>query len=136
MNTESHEYVIEVEGLKKHFPLREGLFGQQTGQLRAVDGVSFRIRQGTIFGLVGESGSGKTTVGRTLLGLYEKSAGSVKYRGRELSALSSQEMQALREEVASLKFALAELQKAVNAMDPEGQFEMTSVNDPAKKPGR
>jgi ABC-type glutathione transport system ATPase component len=83
---ESHEYVIEVEGLKKHFPLREGLFGQQTGQLRAVDGVSFRIRQGTIFGLVGESGSGKTTVGRTLLGLYEKSAGSVKYRG-ELSAL-------------------------------------------------
>jgi peptide/nickel transport system ATP-binding protein len=46
MNTESHEYVIEVEGLKKHFPLREGLFGQQTGQLRAVDGVSFRIRQG------------------------------------------------------------------------------------------
>ena len=45
-------------------------------------------------------------------------------------------MQALREEVASLKFALAELQKAVNAMDPESQFEMTSVNDPAKKPGR
>ncbi|KJF92188.1 peptide ABC transporter substrate-binding protein, partial [Raoultella planticola] len=99
MNTESHEYVIEVEGLKKHFPLREGLFGQQTGQLRAVDGVSFRIRQGTIFGLVGESGSGKTTVGRTLLGLYEKSAGSVKYRGRELSALSSQEMQALRPKI-------------------------------------
>lgn len=99
MNTESHEYVIEVEGLKKHFPLREGLFGQQTGQLRAVDGVSFRIRQGTIFGLVGESGSGKTTVGRTLLGLYEKSAGSMKYRGRELSALSSQEMQALRPKI-------------------------------------
>jgi ABC-type glutathione transport system ATPase component len=42
---ESHEYVIEVDGLKKHFPLREGLFGQQTGQLRAVDGVSFRIRR-------------------------------------------------------------------------------------------
>ena len=67
----SHEYVIEVDGLKKHFPLRDGLFGQQTGVLRAVDGVSFKIRRGTIFGLVGESGSGKTTVGRTLLGLYE-----------------------------------------------------------------
>ena len=99
MNSENHQYVIEVEGLKKHFPLRDGLFGQQTGQLRAVDGVSFRIRQGTIFGLVGESGSGKTTVGRTLLGLYEKSAGSVKYRGRELSTLTSQEMQALRPKI-------------------------------------
>ncbi|HHG8771969.1 TPA: ABC transporter ATP-binding protein [Raoultella planticola] len=93
------EYVIEVDGLKKYFPLRDGLFGQQTGQLRAVDGVSFKIRQGTIFGLVGESGSGKTTVGRTLLGLYEKTAGSVKYRGRELSALSPREMQALRPKI-------------------------------------
>lgn len=93
------EYVIEVEGLKKHFPLRDGLFGQQTGELRAVDGVSFKIRPGTIFGLVGESGSGKTTVGRTLLGLYEKTAGSVRYRGRELSALSSREMRALRPKI-------------------------------------
>lgn len=55
----SHEYIIEVDGLKKHFPLRDGLFGQQTGELRAVDGVSFKIRRGTIFGTVGESGSGK-----------------------------------------------------------------------------
>ncbi|HHB8461419.1 TPA: ABC transporter ATP-binding protein [Klebsiella pneumoniae] len=80
----SERYVIEVDGLKKYFPLRDGLFGQQTGELRAVDGVSFNIRPGTIFGLVGESGSGKTTVGRTLLGLYEKSAGSVKFHGQEL----------------------------------------------------
>ena len=79
----SAEYVIEVNDLKKYFPLRDGLFGQQTGQVRAVDGVSFNIRPGTIFGLVGESGSGKTTVGRTLLGLYDKTAGSVKYRGQD-----------------------------------------------------
>ncbi|MBN0141140.1 ATP-binding cassette domain-containing protein, partial [Pseudomonas aeruginosa] len=62
----SERYVIEVDGLKKYFPLRDGLFGQQTGELRAVDGVSFNIRPGTIFGLVGESGSGKTTVGHAL----------------------------------------------------------------------
>lgn len=95
----SHEYIIEVDGLKKHFPLRDGLFGQQTGELRAVDGVSFKIRQGTIFGLVGESGSGKTTVGRTLLGLYEKNAGSVKFRGQELAELSPRAMRALRPKI-------------------------------------
>lgn len=95
----SHEYVIEVDGLKKHFPLHDGLFGQQTGVLRAVDGVSFKIRRGTIFGLVGESGSGKTTVGRTLLGLYEKTAGSVKFRGQELAELSPQAMRALRPKI-------------------------------------
>jgi len=95
----SQQYVIEVEGLKKHFPLRDGLFGQETGQLRAVDGVSFNIRPGTIFGLVGESGSGKTTVGRTLLGLYEKTAGSVKYRGQELQDLTPKQMRALRPKI-------------------------------------
>ena len=92
-------YLIEVNGLKKYFPLRDGLFGQQTGELRAVDDVSFNIRPGTIFGLVGESGSGKTTVGRTLLGLYEKTAGSIKFRGQELSELSAAAMQTLRPKI-------------------------------------
>ena len=92
----SDRYVIEVDGLKKYFPLRDGLFGQQTGELRAVDGVSFNIRPGTIFGLVGESGSGKTTVGRTLLGLYEKSAGSVKFHGQELADLTGPALRAIR----------------------------------------
>ncbi|EOI3463331.1 ABC transporter ATP-binding protein [Cronobacter dublinensis] len=95
----SQQYVIEVDGLKKYFPLRDGLFGQETGQLRAVDGVSFNIRPGTIFGLVGESGSGKTTVGRTLLGLYDKTAGSVKYRGQELQDLTPKQMRALRPKI-------------------------------------
>jgi peptide/nickel transport system ATP-binding protein len=61
-----------------------------------VDGVSFNIRPGTIFGLVGESGSGKTTVGRTLLGLYEKSAGSVKFHGQELADLTAPALRAIR----------------------------------------
>ena len=93
------DYLIEVDGLKKHFPIQDGLFGQQTGQLRAVDGVSFKIRKGSIFGLVGESGSGKTTVGRTLLGLYEKTEGSVKFRGEELSSLKPKQLKALRPKI-------------------------------------
>lgn len=61
-----------------------------------MDGISFNIRPGTIFGLVGESGSGKTTVGRTLLGLYEKSAGSVKFHGQELADLTAPALRAIR----------------------------------------
>ena len=93
------DYLIEVDGLKKYFPIRDGVFGQETGQLRAVDGVSFNIRKGTIFGLVGESGSGKTTVGRTLLGLYDKTAGSVKFRGEDLHGLKPKQMKALRPKI-------------------------------------
>ncbi|CAI0764209.1 ABC transporter ATP-binding protein [Serratia ficaria] len=92
----SVEPLVEVKGLKKYFPLREGLFGQTTGQLRAVDDVSFSIRKGSIFGLVGESGSGKTTVGRTLLGLHDKTAGEVLFRGQALERLSAGRMRALR----------------------------------------
>lgn len=92
----SVEPLVEVKGLKKYFPLREGLFGQTTGQLRAVDDVSFSIRKGSIFGLVGESGSGKTTVGRTLLGLHDKTAGEVLFRGQALDRLSAGRMRALR----------------------------------------
>ena len=93
------DYLIEVDGLKKYFPIRDGVFGQETGQLRAVDGVSFNIRKGTIFGLVGESGSGKTTVGRTLLGLYDKTAGSVKFRGEDLHGLKPKQLKALRPKI-------------------------------------
>ena len=64
------EYLIEVDGLKKYFPILHAVFGQETGQLRAVDGVSFTIRKGTIFGQVGESGCGKPPEGSNMLGWY------------------------------------------------------------------
>lgn len=95
----SQPYLIEVEGLRKTFALNDGLFGAKTGEIRAVDGISFQIRQGTIFGLVGESGSGKTTVGRTLAGLHEITAGSVKFRGEPLAALSRKALRALRPKI-------------------------------------
>jgi oligopeptide/dipeptide ABC transporter ATP-binding protein len=90
------EALVEVKGLKKYFPLRDGLFGRTTGQLKAVDDVSFSIRKGRIFGLVGESGSGKTTVGRTLLGLHDKTAGEVMFKGQALDSLSKEALRALR----------------------------------------
>lgn len=71
--------LVEVKDLKMHFPIRTGMFS--TKPLKAVDGVSFSIREGETLGLVGESGCGKTTVGRALLHLYKPTAGEVWYDG-------------------------------------------------------
>ena len=60
------EAMLVIEDLKKHFPIHSGLLSRVTGQVRAVDGVSFSIQPGETFGLVGESGCGKTSMGRTI----------------------------------------------------------------------
>ncbi len=78
-----YEYLVEVKDLQMHFPVKTGFF--QTTPLKAVDGVSFNIRPGETLGLVGESGCGKTTVGRTLLHLYEPTGGSFKFKGEEVT---------------------------------------------------
>ncbi len=78
------QYLIEVEDLKQYFPVKTGFF--KTTPLKAVDGVSFNIKPGETLGLVGESGCGKTTVGRTILRLYEPTSGTVKFRGEEITA--------------------------------------------------
>lgn len=80
----SNQYLIEVEDLKQHFPIKTGMF--QTTPLKAVDGVSFSIKPGETLGLVGESGCGKTTVGRSLLRLYEPTAGTIKFNGVEVTS--------------------------------------------------
>ena len=79
------EIVMEVRNLKKYFPIKAGMFGRVVGQVRAVDGVSFRIRRGTTMGLVGESGCGKTTLARTLLGLQRESTGVIRLEGATVS---------------------------------------------------
>ena len=80
----SSKYLIEVEDLKQHFPIKTGFF--KTSPLKAVDGVSFNIKPGETLGLVGESGCGKTTVGRSLLRLYEPTSGTIKFEGEEVTA--------------------------------------------------
>lgn len=87
------EYLLEVEHLKQYFPVRSGF---KTLQLKAVDDVSFNIKLGETLGLVGESGCGKTTVGRTILRLYEPTGGTVKYNGEEVT---EKNIQSLRKEM-------------------------------------
>jgi peptide/nickel transport system ATP-binding protein len=72
--------LLQVQGLKKHFPIVKGFFNKVVGQVRAVDGVSFDLIEGECLGLVGESGSGKTTVGRTILRALEPTAGKVLFK--------------------------------------------------------
>jgi len=91
-----NDALLQVKNLKKYFPIKNGLFSQVTGHVKAVDDVSFSIARGTTLGLVGESGCGKTTVGKTLLRLNDKTSGSVLFDGVDVFRLHRQELRSLR----------------------------------------
>ena len=73
------DYILEVDGLKQYFPVKKDMFGKPLAYLRAVDGVSFKLERGKTLGVVGESGCGKTTLGKTILRLYDVTEGSARY---------------------------------------------------------
>jgi oligopeptide/dipeptide ABC transporter ATP-binding protein len=90
---------LEVRNLKKYFPLRKGFLGGQEGHVKAIDGISFSIREGSSFGLVGESGSGKTTVARAILRLIEPTEGEVLWKGKDICKFSEPEMREVRRDM-------------------------------------
>ncbi len=89
--------LVRVENLTKHFPITQGIVVQrQIGAVRAVDDVSFDIREGETLGLVGESGCGKSTTGRTILQLYRPTSGKVYYQDQDLTTLKGEELRRMR----------------------------------------
>jgi oligopeptide/dipeptide ABC transporter ATP-binding protein len=91
--------LLEIQGLKKHYPLHGGIFGGKVGTVRAVDGVSLLVRQGETLGLVGESGCGKSTLGRTVLRLEDPTDGRILFEGADLAHAKGPELFRLRREL-------------------------------------
>ncbi len=91
-----NELLLEVQGLKKYFPIKKGLLSHTVGHVKAVDGVSFGVKSGEVLGLVGESGCGKTTTGRCILRLIEPTEGSIRFEGQEITGLGRRELRSLR----------------------------------------
>ena len=88
--------LLSIRRLAKHFPVRTGLFGRATGQVRAVDGVSLDVGHGETLGIVGESGCGKTTLGRTILRLIEPTDGDIRFDGVDVRALRGKALRTMR----------------------------------------
>ena len=88
--------LVDIKGVKKHFPIRKGFFNKQVGAVRALDGVDLQVFEGETLGLVGESGCGKSTLGRVVLRLLPATDGSVRVLDKDIVSLSDKEMKELR----------------------------------------
>lgn len=115
--------LLEVKGLKKYFPIQKGLLRRTVGNVKAVDDVNFYVREGETLGLVGESGCGKSTAGRSIIRLYEPTAGQVLFKSRALATnggeklvnlldLSPDEMKTIRKEISMV------FQDPINSLNP------------------
>jgi len=92
--------LVEVHGLKMHFPITEGFFfNKNLSLVKAVDGINFNIKKGETLGLVGESGCGKTTTGRCILQLEKATEGKILFEGQDLTQLDSTELSPLRQKI-------------------------------------
>lgn len=121
----SNDVLVDVDSLKMHFPVRRGLLRRKVGEIKAVDGVSFKMRKGETLGLVGESGCGKTTVGRCISRLYEPTGGRIYFDGTDITSISEKEFQPFRRNISVI------FQDPYGSLDPR-QTAGSIVGEPLK----
>lgn len=97
--TTGSDYLLEVKNIKKYFPIKGGILRRAIGQLKAVDDVSFAVKQGETLGIVGESGSGKSTLGRVILRLLQPTEGQITFNGTDISTLSQRKIRPFRSDM-------------------------------------
>lgn len=117
--------LIEVKDLQVHFPIRSGFWNRITDQVKAVDGVSFKINAGETFGLVGESGSGKTTTGRAVVGLEKATGGQILYQGENIALNKPKERLNYNQNVQMI------FQDSLSSLNPRKRIE-TIIAEPLR----
>lgn len=117
------EVILEVENLKKYFPVTNGKLFGRTNYLKAVNDISFTIEKGKTLGLIGESGCGKSTVGKTIIGLNNITDGVIKFKGKDIGSLNNKEMKPLRKDIQMI------FQDPYSSLDPKKKIGY-SVKEP------
>jgi peptide/nickel transport system ATP-binding protein len=120
-----NDTILDVQDLKMYFPVTRGLLRRKVADVKAVDGVTFRLKRGETLGLVGETGCGKTTIGRCILRLYQPTGGQILFEGEDISSLPEEKMKHIR-----CKMALI-FQDPYSSLDPR-QSAGSIVGEPLK----
>lgn len=125
MNTQLNEHILDVRDLKMYFPVTRGLLRKKVADVKAVDGVTFKVKRGETLGLVGESGCGKTTIGRCVLRLYQPNDGQIFFEGEDIIPLPERGIREVRRKMALI------FQDPYSSLDPR-QSAGSIVGEPLK----
>lgn len=136
MNAVKHDVLVDVQHVKKYYPLKGGVLKRTIGHVKAVDDVSFHIFRGETLGIVGESGSGKSTLGRVILRLLTPSEGKIFFNGKEISQLRRKQLRPFRRDMQMIfqdPFASLNARMSVAELIEEPLFVQTSLSKRERK---
>jgi peptide/nickel transport system ATP-binding protein len=125
LSPEQDNVILDVADLKMYFPVLRGLLRRKVADVKAVDGVSFKLMRNETVGLVGESGCGKTTIGRCVLGLYRATSGKIVFQGKDITRLPEKKLRNVRQDIALI------FQDPYSSLDPR-QSAGSIVGEPLK----